>query len=181
MLRLTRGGDLASPNALSAYRRLGLAADLVGAHWGRQRALVGRATPVDEAIAVVVAAAAAHRGGRGEGANRSRAGHPLLPGGRRTGAVVLVRDVDELRHRERELVSKDRDHPGDPPPGQEPPADVAALLRLQARRLDEPAARSALDEAVRRVASIAVVHETLSQSLDETVAFDAIATGSSLR
>ncbi len=52
---------------------------------------------------------------------------------------------------------------------------VAALLRLQGRRMDVPEAREALDEAVRRVGSIALVHETLSQSFDENVAFDDIA------
>jgi two-component sensor histidine kinase len=52
---------------------------------------------------------------------------------------------------------------------------VAALLRLQARRLAVPEARAALEESVRRVSSIAVVHETLSGTLDETVDFDRIA------
>ncbi|HUZ83603.1 MAG TPA: sensor histidine kinase, partial [Gaiellales bacterium] len=52
---------------------------------------------------------------------------------------------------------------------------VAALLRLQARRLDSPEARLALAESVRRVSSIAIVHETLALTLDEAVPFDAIA------
>jgi len=52
---------------------------------------------------------------------------------------------------------------------------VAALLRLQARRIDQPEARAALEEAVRRVGSIAIVHETLSQAVEETVDFDEIA------
>jgi two-component sensor histidine kinase len=52
---------------------------------------------------------------------------------------------------------------------------VAALLRLQARRLDSPEARHALVESVRRVGSIALVHETLSQTADEVVPFDEIA------
>jgi len=52
---------------------------------------------------------------------------------------------------------------------------VAALLRLQARRLHAPEARAALDEAVRRVGSIAVVHETLSHAPEEIVDFDEIA------
>jgi two-component sensor histidine kinase len=51
---------------------------------------------------------------------------------------------------------------------------VAALLRLQARRVDAPEARMALEESVRRVASIALVHETLSMSSDEAVDFDGI-------
>jgi two-component sensor histidine kinase len=51
---------------------------------------------------------------------------------------------------------------------------VAALLRLQARRVDAAEARMALEESVRRVASIALVHETLSMSSDEAVEFDGI-------
>jgi two-component system, sensor histidine kinase PdtaS len=49
---------------------------------------------------------------------------------------------------------------------------VAALLRLQARRMTEPAARAALEESVRRVASIAVVHETLAGSREDVVVVD---------
>src|SRR5262249_60397188 len=52
---------------------------------------------------------------------------------------------------------------------------VAALLRLQARRLHAPEARAALEEAVRRVGSIAIVHETLSHAPEEIVDFDDIA------
>lgn len=52
---------------------------------------------------------------------------------------------------------------------------VAALLRLQSRRLDIPEARAALDEAVGRVGSIAIVHEMLSHTPDEVVDFDDIA------
>jgi two-component sensor histidine kinase len=51
---------------------------------------------------------------------------------------------------------------------------VAALLRLQARRVSVPEARTALEESMRRVSSIALVHETLSGSLDEAVNFDEI-------
>jgi two-component sensor histidine kinase len=51
---------------------------------------------------------------------------------------------------------------------------VAALLRLQSRRLRIPEARAALDEAVRRVGSIAIVHETLSHTPDELIDFDDI-------
>src|SRR4029077_2034928 len=51
---------------------------------------------------------------------------------------------------------------------------VAALLRLQARRMDNESARLALEEAVRRVGSIAIVHETLSQAVGDRVDFDTI-------
>jgi two-component sensor histidine kinase len=46
---------------------------------------------------------------------------------------------------------------------------------MQARRIDSAAARAALEEAVRRVGTIAVVHETLSTSVTEQVAFDDVA------
>jgi two-component sensor histidine kinase len=49
---------------------------------------------------------------------------------------------------------------------------VAALLRLQARRIQSDEGRLALQEAMRRVATIALVHETLSEGLGETVDFD---------
>jgi two-component sensor histidine kinase len=52
---------------------------------------------------------------------------------------------------------------------------VAALLRLQARRMAVPEAREALEESVRRVSSIAVVHETLSGTLDDAMSFDEVA------
>jgi two-component sensor histidine kinase len=179
MLRLDADGvvSYASPNGLSAYRRLGLAADLVGAHLGETTAaLIGSRAPVDEAIAVGVSGRAPRSVEvDASGATVALRAIPLLPGGERRGAVVLVRDVTELRRRERELVTKDATIREIHHRVKNNLQTVAALLRLQARRLDEPSARAALEEAVRRVASIAVVHETLSQSLDESVAFDAVA------
>ena len=52
---------------------------------------------------------------------------------------------------------------------------VAALLRLQSRRVQAPEAKEALAEAMRRVSTIALVHETLSGTLDELVNFDDLA------
>jgi two-component sensor histidine kinase len=51
---------------------------------------------------------------------------------------------------------------------------VSALLRLQSRRVEDPVASAALAEAVRRVASIALVHETLSNQSADTVEFDQV-------
>src|SRR5207248_11474166 len=93
----------------------------------------------------------------------------------RTGALVLVRDVTELRHRERELITTDATIREIHHRVKNNLQTVAALLRLQARRMDSVQGREALNEAVRRVGSIAIVHETLSQNLDERVEFDDIA------
>jgi two-component sensor histidine kinase len=45
---------------------------------------------------------------------------------------------------------------------------------LQSRRIEDPTASAALDEAVRRVASIAMVHETLSNQSGDFVEFDSV-------
>jgi two-component sensor histidine kinase len=48
---------------------------------------------------------------------------------------------------------------------------------MQARRIDSQEAKIALNDAMSRVASIAIVHETLSQAFDEVVDFDKVADG----
>ena len=100
---------------------------------------------------------------------------PLIVGGSRTGALILVREVTELRRRERELMTKDATIREIHHRVKNNLQTVAALLRLQARRLRGPEARAALEDAVRRVGSIAIVHETLSHAPDEIVAFDEVA------
>ena len=51
---------------------------------------------------------------------------------------------------------------------------MASLLRIQARRTHSDVARDALGQAMRRVAAIAVVHDTLSEGLTQTVDFDVV-------
>jgi two-component system, sensor histidine kinase PdtaS len=179
LIRLNADGIVryASPNALSAYRRLGLATDLVGNHLGLLTAELAPLTgPVEEALSMV---ASGRHPREVEVEANAVVVHlraiPLTPTGPRIGAMVLLRDVTELRRRERELLSKDATIREIHHRVKNNLQTVAALLRLQARRLAEPRAREALDEAVRRVGSIAIVHETLSLSLDESVAFDEIA------
>jgi two-component sensor histidine kinase len=83
--------------------------------------------------------------------------------------------VTELRHRERELMTKDATIREIHHRVKNNLQTVAALLRLQARRTEAPEARDALEEAVRRVGSIATVHETLSHAPEEIVDFDDVA------
>jgi two-component sensor histidine kinase len=99
---------------------------------------------------------------------------PLLPAGVPIGALVLVRDVTEVRRRDRELLTKDATIREIHHRVKNNLQTVAALLRLQARRVTSPDAKVALEESVRRVASIAIVHETLSMSVDEEVQFDGV-------
>ena len=179
LLRLSRSGKVtyASPNALSAYRRLGLTADIVGKQLGplTARLCVGRA-PRDDSL-MVAASGKAHAETEidANGSVVQLRTIPLIVDGERAGALILLRDVTELRHRERELLTKDATIREIHHRVKNNLQTVAALLRLQARRLHAPEARAALDEAVRRVGSIAMVHETLSHVPDEIVDFDDVA------
>jgi two-component system, sensor histidine kinase PdtaS len=179
LLRLGRAGRVvyASPNALSAYRRLGLTADLVGAELGPVTAgLCAPGEPIDDSLMVVASGRRPRETEvEGNGSVVQLRAIPLVVGGTRTGALILIRDVTELRRRERELMSKDATIREIHHRVKNNLQTVAALLRLQARRMSEPQARAALGEAVRRVGSIAVVHETLSLTPDEVVDFDGIA------
>jgi two-component sensor histidine kinase len=97
---------------------------------------------------------------------------PLRPRGQAAGAIVLCRDVTEVRRRDRALMSKDATIREIHHRVKNNLQTVAALLRLQSRRLSNPEAKEALAESVRRVTSIALVHETLSMSVDERVDLD---------
>ncbi|MFE9390269.1 sensor histidine kinase [Streptomyces sp. NPDC006784] len=179
LIRLDADGHVqyASPNALSAYHRLGLAADLVGLHLGEATAELAPARgAVDEAM-VKLASGWAPRGAEVEANDcivQLRA-IPLKPKGTRIGSLILLRDITEVRRRERELITKDATIREIHHRVKNNLQTVAALLRLQARRMDSEQGKEALGEAVRRVGSIAIVHETLSQNLDERVDFDEIA------
>jgi two-component sensor histidine kinase len=184
LVRLDRTGHTvyASPNARSAFRRLGVPGDLLGAHLGHTLARLTAAPgvldePRGSAALAAVLRFAEPRDSEVEvqGATVLLRALPLHPGGEPRGALVLVRDVTELRHRDRQLVGKDATIREIHHRVKNNLQTVAALLRLQARRMVVPEARTALEESVRRVASIAMVHETLSQALQDVVPFDDIA------
>src|SRR4051794_25783500 len=168
----------ASPNALSVYRRLGLSGDLDGLRLTEvTRELVPvRLRPDEETLSAVLGGRANRDAELGtESVSLIVRAIPLRPLGALIGALVLVRDVTDLRRRDRELVTKDATIREIHHRVKNNLQTVAALLRLQARRMDSADAKAALEEAVRRVGSIAIVHEILSQAVEETVAFDDVA------
>jgi len=179
LVRLDRDGRVtyASPNAISALHRLGYVGDLVGVP------LVHIITPqldpmssatADETLPLVLAGRAPWRRDiEARGTTLSLRALPLTSAGQRVAALVLVRDVSELRRRERELLTKDATIREVHHRVKNNLQTVAALLRLQARRIPSEEGRAALQEAMRRVATIALVHETLSEGqLGERVDFD---------
>jgi two-component sensor histidine kinase len=178
-LRIDAAGRVtyASPNALSVYRRLGLTTDLTGLDLAETtRSLVPAARrPDEETLSAVLAGRVPRDTEIGSDTVLILRAIPLRPAGEHIGALVLLRDVTDLRRRDRELVTKDATIREIHHRVKNNLQTVAALLRLQARRIGVPEGREALDEAVRRVGSIALVHETLSQSFEELVDFDAVA------
>jgi two-component sensor histidine kinase len=177
LIRLDVSGAIiyASPNAISAFNRMGLAGELDGNVLGeiaRKVSQVKREAH-EEAMEVSLSGKSLRRveieNTRG---TVDLLVLPLLAGGDRIGAIVLLQNVTELRRRERELVTKDATIREIHHRVKNNLQTVSALLRLQSRRIEDPAASAALNEAVRRIASIALVHETLSSSTEASVAFD---------
>ena len=112
-----------------------------------------------------------HRGGRARRRRRSSLrAIPLLEGDRRRSACcVLIRDVTDLRRRDRMLLSKDATIREIHHRVKNNLQTIAALLRLQGRRLQSPEAQAAIEESERRIRSIAIVHETLSRDAGDVV------------
>ena len=88
---------------------------------------------------------------------------PLLEAGKVTGAVVLLRDVSDLRRRDRLLVTMDATIREVHHRVKNNLQTISSLLRLQARREPPGGGRAALEEAERRIRSIALIHEILSR------------------
>jgi two-component sensor histidine kinase len=167
----------ASPNAISACHRLGLAFGIDGQHLANTlMRLTRRPGPVNESLMLIA-------GGRAsgetevdnQGAVLALRGIPLISGEHRKGAVVLVRDISELRRRENALLTKDATIREIHHRVKNNLQTVAALLRLQSRRSESEEVTTALEEAQRRVAAIAAVHETLAHEPGTDVDFDEIA------
>ena len=178
LIRLDVDGTVtfASPNGLSAFNRMGFAGELEGESLAdvTTRLLHGKLV-VDESLPLVVTGRAPWRTDiDARGVTVSLRAIPLRLGGVRIGAIVLVRDVTEVRHQERELITKDATIREIHHRVKNNLQTVASLLRIQARRTHSEGARDALTQAMRRVAAIAVVHDTLSEGLSQNVDFDEV-------
>lgn len=166
----------ASPNAISCFRRLGLLTTMPGhylSELGTQ--LLHENDPVPETLPLVLAGKAAVDSELN--ANHSAVSMRSLPLSDeygRTGAIILTRDVTELRRREKELQTKDAAISEIHHRVKNNLQAVSALLRLQGRKTSSEEVKKELKEAQRRVQTIAMVHEGLSQTADEVVDFDKV-------
>jgi two-component sensor histidine kinase len=85
-----------------------------------------------------------------------------------------MRDVSDVRRMDRLLLSKDAAIREVHHRVKNNLQTISSLLRLQARRLPDGEAKSALEESERRVRTIALVHEILSRDASDQVDFDDI-------
>jgi two-component sensor histidine kinase len=178
LIRLDVDGvtTFASPNALSAFNRMGFEDELEGESLAEvtTRLLSGKLV-VDESLPLVVTGRAPWRTDvESRGVTVSLRAIPIRHRGERIGAIVLSRDVTELRHQEQELITKDATIREIHHRVKNNLQTVASLLRIQARRTHSDEARDALTQAMRRVGAIAVVHDTLSEGLTQNVDFDEV-------
>lgn len=155
-----------SPNAVSALHRLGVHVNAEGFTLGDLGVEDGVVRSAFATRAPVIAEAE-----RGTVVTVVLNCIPLLEAGEVSGGLVLVRDISELRRRDRMLVSKDATIREIHHRVKNNLQTVSSLLRLQSRRLSSQEARDAVEESVRRIASIAVVHETLAHQIGDRVRF----------
>ena len=162
------GMRYASPNAVSSLHRLGIHAYTSGVRLGEigfdeaavDTAVRGRLPVIEEVE-------------REEASVLVRV-IPLMDKWKSAGALVLLRDVTDLRRRDRMLMSKDATIREIHHRVKNNLQTIASLLRLQGRRVDSKEARTAIQESERRIRSIAIVHETLSREAREFVDFGQI-------
>jgi two-component sensor histidine kinase len=179
LIRLDASGLItyASPNARSAFNRAGWSDELEGHLLGDviESVKPNLSVPTDESWRSIMSGKNLRRE---EFENESGIFDllvmPLVAGEDHIGAIILLHNVTELRRRDRALVTKDVTIREIHHRVKNNLQTVSALLRLQSRRVEDSTAKSALEEAVRRVASIAIVHETLSNSSTESVSFDEV-------
>jgi two-component system, sensor histidine kinase PdtaS len=170
LVRLDSEGIMiyASPNAVSALRRLGLTQDpLERSLEHTLQRLMQRHGPVDPVVLRVAAGRVAGQiDAEIDDVTILMRSVPLPDG-----AMVLLRDVTETRRRDRQLLTKDATIREIHHRVKNNLQTVAALLRLQGRRTSGAEAKGALAEAQIRISSIAVVHDLLATGGDGDVPF----------
>jgi two-component sensor histidine kinase len=162
---LDQGGrvEYGSPNAVNALHRMGVYTNTDGMRLdelGIETYAVEQAfntrTPVTEEIE------------RPDGIIAMRC-LPLLERGKVTGGVLLLRDVSDLRRRDRLLVTMDATIREVHHRVKNNLQTISSLLRLQARREPPGSGRTALEQAERRIRSIGFIHEILSRETGDSV------------
>jgi len=178
LLRLDVDGNVsfASPNGLSAFSRLGIEGEIEGKSLAEVATkIVKEQSTVDESLPLVLTGKAPWRADlESTDVTLSVRAIPLMKAGARTGAIVLCREITELRRQEQQLLTKDATIREIHHRVKNNLQTVASLMRIQMRRTTSDEAKEALDQAIRRVSAIALVHNTLAEGFSDEVNFDEV-------
>ncbi len=158
-LHVNRFGKIlnVTPNCVSTMRRIGFNGSLIGKHlhdigFDRQKIMssIESSKPCidefqkgDESLLLLLL--------------------PLIEDKKSFEGLALIRDISDIRQHDRLAISLDTTVREIHHRVKNNLQTVSALLRLQSRRLSSSDAKAAIDDSVRRIASIAVVHELLSK------------------
>ncbi len=166
----------ASPNTQTTFAMLGHRDELEGENFSEDIAdLVKGQDDTNESLPLIAQGKVAKRADiEVKGRTITFRSIPVIRDERRIGGIVLTRDITELRHQEQELITKDATIREIHHRVKNNLQTVASLLRVQARRARSEEAKQVLGQAMRRVAAIAVVHDTLSTGLSQIVDFDVV-------
>ncbi|MFQ5576047.1 MAG: sensor histidine kinase [Anaerolineae bacterium] len=93
---------------------------------------------------------------------------PATPG-KLSGVLLVVRDITEDRRKEQEMRVKNAMIQEIHHRVKNNLQTIAALLRIQSRRIESEAATVALKDAIKRILSVAVIHEFLSDQETWTI------------
>ena len=159
----------ASPNALSTLHRVGVVGNVAGRRLGDlgiEQPVIRQAMRSSGPVTAEVE--------RNDTAVQLLA-MPLIDREVSSGAVVLLRDITELRLRDRLLVAKDATIREIHHRVKNNLQTISSLLRVQGRRLESVEAKLAIDESVRRIRAIALVHETLASESSDDVSLADVA------
>lgn len=178
LIRLDSKGRVtfASPNALSAFHAVGVEGELEGEVLAEVATRNNESlTTVDEGLPMVLSGKDYWRADlTTRKQTLSIRSIPLKTAGIRTGGIVLCRDVTQLRDRERELITKDVTIREIHHRVKNNLQTVSSLLRIQSRLSDSEEVKSSLNQAMRRVNAISLVHDALSEGIEQAVVFDDI-------
>lgn len=178
ILRINTQGivTFASPNSQSAFALLGVRDELEGENLSEVVAnLVKGQFDTNESLPLITLGKVAKRADiQVNGRVVTLRSIPVIRGEERIGGIVLTRDVTLQRQHEQEVLTKDATIREIHHRVKNNLQTVASLLRVQARRARSDEAKEVLGQAMRRVAAIAVVHDTLSTGLSQIVDFDVV-------
>lgn len=178
LIRIDEQGEVlfASPNTLTSFARLGFRSELEGKNLSQVLAEITKDRyDTNEYLPIVARAQRARRVDiEHNGRVVTMRSIPVIVNEQRIGGIILTRDITDLRAHSQELITKDATIREIHHRVKNNLQTVASLLRLQARRAHSEEGKAVLEQAMRRVSSIAVVHDSLASGVTQNVHFDDI-------